>query len=165
MRSSGRTYLDTNILILFKEIHCSEQENIVVFLAACRASGKIPFTSSLTYSELLVKPLADGNRDLIETYENWASTGSWLQTVPLLPDVLLIASLIRAGSRRTKLPDAIHLASAIVAGCDIFLSADTRLSDIDELIHPLRGKVPMTPLKVLRPDAETLSSLTASLSS
>ncbi|WP_137134956.1 PIN domain-containing protein [Rhizobium sp. FKY42] len=165
MTSSTCLYLDTNILILLKEVQGPEQEGLVAFLTACRMFGNIPFTSTLTYSELLVKPLANGNRDLIETYESWMGGGYWLQNVPLSPEVLLTASLIRAGSRKTKLPDAIHLASAIFAGCSTFLSADTGLSDIDELIHPLRGKLPIKPLKVLRPDVETLSSLTASLSS
>jgi predicted nucleic acid-binding protein len=165
MTSSARLYLDTNILILLKEVQSPEQESLVALLTACRIWGNIPFTSALTYSELLVKPLAEGHRDLIETYEGWATDTSWLQTVPISAEVLLIASLIRSHSRKTRLPDAIHIASAIVAGCDVFLSADLGITDIDELIHPLRGKVPITPLKVLRPDAETLTSLTASLSS
>lgn len=157
-------YLDTNVLILFKEVQIPEQEQLAALLAACRISGKIPFTSLLTYSELLVKPLADGNRELIETYESWLGGDFWLKTVPPLPAVLLTASLIRAQSSKTKLPDAIHLASAIFAGCSVFLSADTGLTDIDELIHPVRGKLPIQPLKVLRPDAPTLTSLIESLS-
>ncbi|MBT9371497.1 type II toxin-antitoxin system VapC family toxin [Rhizobium sp. CSW-27] len=163
MRSPARLYLDTNILILFKEIQGPEQERLAALLAACRSLGNIPFTSMLTYSHLLVKPLANGNRDLIETYEGWMGRGSWLNTVPISSKVLLIASLIRAGSRKTKLPDAFHLASAIVAGCGVFLSADTGLSDIDELVHPLRGKLPITSLTVQRPDEPTLTALLESL--
>ena len=156
-------YLDTNILILFKEIQSPEQEQLAALLASCRRLEHIPFTSTLTYSELLVKPLADDNRDLVETYENWMGGGLWLKAVPPSPAVLLTASLIRAQSSKIKLPDAIHLASAIFAGCSVFLSADTGLTDIDELIHPVRGKLPMTPLKVLRPDEPTLTSLIESL--
>ncbi|QLF69054.1 type II toxin-antitoxin system VapC family toxin [Peteryoungia desertarenae] len=157
-------YLDTNVLILFKEVQIPEQEHLTALLATCRLYGHIPFTSALTYSELLVKPLADGNRDLIATYESWMGGGLWLNTVQPTSEVFLIASLIRARSAKTKLPDAIHLASAIFAGCSVFLSADTGLTDIDELVHPVRGRLPITPLKVLRPDVETLTSLAESLS-
>lgn len=163
MTSSVRLYLDTNILVLFKEVQVSERELLVTLFKACQRAGNTPVTSALTYSELLVKPLANGNRELIETYEGWMGGGFWLQTVPISHDVLLTASLIRAHSRKVKLPDAIHLASALTVRCDIFLSADTGLTDIDELVHPLSGKLPITPLKVLRPDVETLTSLTASL--
>jgi predicted nucleic acid-binding protein len=163
MTRPASIYLDTNILILFKEVQSPEQEKLAALLAACRTSGKIPFTSLLTYSELLVKPLAEGHRELVQAYEGWLGGDVWLNTVPLSPAVLLTASLIRAQSRKTKLPDAIHLASAIFAGCSVLLSADTGLSDIDELIHPVRGKLPMTPLKVLRPDEPTLTSLIESL--
>lgn len=164
MTSPGSMYLDTNVLILFKEVQIPEHEQLAALLAACRISGKIPFTSLLTYSELLVKPLADGNLELIEAYESWMGGDFWLKTVSPSPAVFLIASLIRAQTSRTKLPDAIHLASAIFAGCSVFLSADTGLADIDELIHPVRGKLPITPLKVLRPDSETLTALIESLS-
>ena len=163
MTRPASIYLDTNVLILFKEVQSPEQEQLTALLAACRISGQIPFTSLLTYSELLVKPLADGNRELIQVYERWLGGDFWLNTVPLSPAVLLTASLIRAQSSKIKLPDAIHLASAIFAGCSVFLSADTGLTDIDELIHPVRGKLPMTPLKVLRPDEPTLTSLIESL--
>jgi predicted nucleic acid-binding protein len=165
MRSSTRLYLDTNILILFKEVQLPERDFLVKLFKACQKAGNTPVTSSLTYSELLVKPLASGNRELIETYEDWMGGGFWLQTVPISHDVLLAASLVRAHSRKIKLPDAIHLASALTARCDIFLSADTGLADIQDLVHPLHGKLPITPLKVLRPDVETLTSLTASLTS
>lgn len=164
MTSSARLYLDTNILILFKEVQVPERDMLVNFFKACQRSGNTPVTSALTYSELLVKPLASGNRELIETYEGWMGGGFWLETVPISQNVLLIASLVRAHSRKIKLPDAIHLASALTSACNIFLSADAGLTDIEDLVHPLHGKLPITPLKVLRPDVETLTSLTASLS-
>jgi predicted nucleic acid-binding protein len=163
MTSSARLYLDTNILVLFKEVQVPERDLLVKLFKACQRSGNTPVTSALTYSELLVKPLASDNRELIETYEDWMGGGFWLETVPISHDVLLIASLVRARSRKIKLPDAIHIASALTAGCSAFLSADAGLSDIGDLVHPLHGKLPITPLKVLRPDAETLRSLTASL--
>lgn len=164
MTSPARLYLDTNILVLFKEVQVQEQALLAELFKVCQSVGSIPVTSALTYSELLVKPLASGHRELIETYEEWMSGGFWLETVPVSRDLLMTASLIRAHARKIKLPDAIHLASALTTHCDIFLSADAGLTDINELTHPLRGKLPITPLKVMRPDVETLTSLTASLS-
>lgn len=156
-------YVDTNVLILLREGHGPVQAALTELLDTALLYGVVRSTSVLTFSELLVKPLQLEDKGLIETYEGWMREKRWLNEIEISGDVLIGAALLRASNKKLKLPDAIHLASALAVKCEIFLSADMGLTDIKELTHPLRGKLPITPLKVLHPNVETLTSLTASL--
>lgn len=154
-----RLYLDTNVLIALNEGIGPERLLIEQLLAKGAAGGMRFVTSTLTFSELLVRPYRDGMIELARTYHSLSSGQNWLSVVPVSQEVLDLAALIRARHTRTKLPDAIHLASAIRHGCDGLLSADLGISDLDTLDHPLHGTLQGSHMSVFRPDRPTLASL------
>ena len=92
------------------------------------------YASDLVLAELMVKPLREGKPDIAEEY------ASELPNFPnltfLLPtrDIIISAAKLR-GKTNLKLIDALHLATAIEAGCQIFITNDTKmqcdLSNID----------------------------------
>ena len=154
----GRLYLDANILIALGEGKGEVQE-LLIELAADYRAGRIPFlcTSELTLAEILVGPYREHNDELIDKYDGWLISGSFMEVGPVDRSVLWYAAVLRAAYQSTKLPDAIHISTAIGFGCTHMLTADTRLPSQIELTHFRYGmtKGPTT-LEMLRPEPATL---------
>ena len=83
-------------------------------------------TSHLARLECRVKPLRDGDAALLATYDAFF-TRARLVVFDLTAAVLDRATELRA-RHGFKTPDAIHLASAIEAGADAFLTGDAGLA-------------------------------------
>jgi predicted nucleic acid-binding protein len=88
--------------------------------------------------ECRVKPLRDGNADLLKDYDQFFQNAV-AEIIPLTREVIDRATEIRA-PYGFKTPDAIHLTAAVVSGCDAFFTNDHRLdrfSDIAlEVVQP-----------------------------
>ncbi len=84
-------------------------------------------TSQLALAELLVKPIALQRQDLVHVYDSWTISNSYLEVVPVVRDVLKDAAALRANDRSLKLPDAIHLTTALGTQCRYFLTRDRRI--------------------------------------
>jgi len=93
--------------------------------ARLSASGAVLVASDLTRMECRVKPLREGNADLLKDYDDYFE-GAVAEIVTLSREVMDRATQIRA-QYGFKTPDAIHLAAAVVSGCDVFLTNDYRL--------------------------------------
>jgi predicted nucleic acid-binding protein len=83
-------------------------------------------TSELTIAEVMTKPLATGNSELIAKYERIFQPNSALGMVPINREIPLPAAQVQARAG-TKLADAIHVATAYHTGCRYFLTQDDRL--------------------------------------
>tara|TARA_R110002020_G_scaffold50818_3_gene143858 strand:+ start:5786 stop:6220 length:435 start_codon:yes stop_codon:yes gene_type:complete len=128
MTTGARVYLDTNALIgiLEKAEELNEAQDLLV--EEINTGDLEAVTSELALAECLVKPIADRDETLIRDYMWLLATDSkFLRVMPVTRDVILEAARVRAGSG-IKLPDAIHLATAKMAGCNAFVSNDRRLA-------------------------------------
>jgi predicted nucleic acid-binding protein len=165
MRSTAPIYLDTNVLISLGDAG-SAVGRLMPGIIALQNGAQTPLflTSRLTFAELMVKPLRDRDRMMASIYTSWAMSSAWLSVCEVDGRVLELAPLLRAQRPRLKLPDAIHLASALVCRCERLLTADLALLDIPALDHPFLGPVDMEPLTILRPDEPSLSALLESIS-
>ncbi|OYY25013.1 MAG: hypothetical protein B7Y65_03015 [Azorhizobium sp. 35-67-15] len=124
----SRIYLDTNIFIEAFEGRGPTSEMLVsLLLAGWEAEVPPLVTSELTLSELLVKPLELGRLDLVQIYDNWTISNRHIEVVPVFRGVLRDAADLRARDKALKLPDAIHLATALGLGCGVFLTKDERI--------------------------------------
>jgi predicted nucleic acid-binding protein len=129
-----RIYLDTNAFIEAFEHNTPVSTLLRQLLLSEPRDGKpILVTSQLTLAELLVKPFEEGRSDLVEVYENWTSTNPYIEGVPLVRAVLRDAAARRAANKSLKLPDAIHITTAIGTGCSHFVSNDDQLKNVPEL--------------------------------
>lgn len=161
-----RVYLDTNIFIYALEETISLDGSIARFLIAATRGSQSFVTSELSLSELLVKPHREADGILINRYENFIQTSAWLNVPTVSRSVLAYAAVLRAKNKGLKLPDAIHLSTAIGSACSHFLTADTGILDSYDLLHPLYGGAEsVQPLRIVRPDTPTLTSLLKSLAS
>jgi predicted nucleic acid-binding protein len=95
--------------------------------AVCQAA-----CSLLVLGEVLVQPLAKSETALADRYRQIISPGPDLTVWPIGPDVIEMAAALRA-RYRIKMLDAIHIASAVVNGADIFVTNDAGLRRISEV--------------------------------
>jgi len=99
--------------------------------ARLSTSGAVLVASDLTRMECRVKPLREGNADLLKDYDDYFE-GAVAEIVTLSREVMDRATQIRA-QYGFKTPDAIHLAAAVVSGCDVFLTNDYRLDRFTDI--------------------------------
>jgi predicted nucleic acid-binding protein len=116
-------YLDANILIYAAEAGNPWTDQLRTLLKSVFRGEHLAITSELTLTEVLAKPYATGSSRLVRIYETLLSAQSAILTVPIDRDILRRAARLR-GAPRLKLADAMHLATALQAGCTHFLSND-----------------------------------------
>ncbi|MGH7200852.1 MAG: type II toxin-antitoxin system VapC family toxin [Planctomycetaceae bacterium] len=102
------------------------------------APGVILVASTLTRLECRVRPLRTGPPSLLQDYDDFF-VQVISEMVSLSDEIMDRAAEIRA-QHGFKTPDAIHLAAAVISGCDVFLTNDqqlTRFSGISvETVQP-----------------------------
>jgi predicted nucleic acid-binding protein len=130
-----RLYLDTAPVIY-------TVENVPIYAQAVDNRLAIPgivrVASDLTRMECRLKPLRDGNMDLLKDFDDYF--------MEIVSGIISLSREImdRATEIRTrhefKTPDAIHLAAACVSKCDVFFTNDHRLDRFEgisvEVIQP-----------------------------
>jgi predicted nucleic acid-binding protein len=125
-------YLDANFLIRIFEspgASLSGHERLWDMAAAGRLAVA---TSWLTLSEVLVVPLRDEEDGVVMAYDDlFAGLMVPITCLDVTVDVLRDAAGLRARWPALKLPDAVHLATARNAACDVFVSGDRRLRTAD----------------------------------
>jgi predicted nucleic acid-binding protein len=89
-------------------------------------------TSTIALTECLVKPLRDGDTTLVAAYSDLFETTDGLHLVSVNAAVARRAADLRA-RYNLKTPDALHVATALEAGCDAFLTNDADLKRVSEL--------------------------------
>jgi len=123
-----RIYLDATPVIYTVE---KMEPFAAIVDARLAAIGVIRVASDLTRLECRVKPIQVGNAALLRDFDEYIADNI-SEIVPLTRTVLDRATEIRA-QYRFNTPDAIHLAAAVVAKCDVFLTNDHRLDRFTEL--------------------------------
>lgn len=162
----GTIYLDTNIFVMAFEGTDEASERLSeIFGNVDRQLGIRFATSELTLAELLVRPIRDSDPQAVAQYEELISPSPWMNVSPISRSTLSTAATLRAQSSNLKLPDAIHIATAMNANCSYILTNDYGIKG--PYSRSFRQKLadqPVEPLAILRPDEPTLYSLIKSLS-
>lgn len=99
--------------------------------ARLSTSGTVRVASDLTRMECRVKPVREGNADLLKDYDDFFAYAV-VEIVALSREVMDQATEIRA-RYGFKTPDAVHLAAAVVTSCDVFLTNDHRLDRFPDI--------------------------------
>ncbi len=89
-------------------------------------------TSELSLLEVLVRPLRDGDAELVHAYREVLDSAR-LALLPITADVLLRAAELRATYASLRTPDAIHCATALSVGAALLVSNDLALRQISGL--------------------------------
>ena len=127
----GLVYLDANSLIYTVE-RVEPYRSLLdpVWQAAQRGDLTVA-SGGLIVLESLVKPLRDGNREIEAQYrELFEASVFEILDMPLA--VFERAAEIRAFAR-LKTADALHAATALQAGCDLFITNDADFNRVEGL--------------------------------
>jgi predicted nucleic acid-binding protein len=124
--NGARLYIDTNVFIYFVEGHPLHLQALDQLFGMIDAGDVQAHTSDLALAELLVRPFREQRADVVAVYDELLGPGSNLRLWPVTRDILRRSAQVR-GSVGNRLPDAIHLATAMAARADFFLTADARL--------------------------------------
>ena len=119
-------YLDANVFIYAIEVYPKYSAIATELMTVIDAKILYGVTSELTLAELLVVPLRNKAANAIAAYEAIFLPGQTSKTVAVTRSVLRRSASIRA-EFGGKLPDAIHVASAVEAGCSALIATDKRL--------------------------------------
>jgi predicted nucleic acid-binding protein len=122
----GPVALDASIFIYFIEEHPRFLPVVEPVFSSIAEGSLAAVTSSLTLLEVLVHPLRANLPTLADEYEQILTQSAGVKLIPLDQRLLRVAAHLRAATR-LKTPDAIHLASALKAGCTAFLTNDDRI--------------------------------------
>src|SRR6185312_2986825 len=137
--SVRRLYLDTNVFIAMAEGEDRLSSILYEMVGTQEPDEPFLYTSELSLAELIALPYRHSNDALIQLYDDWITDGGWLSVGPVARSVLWHAALIRSQYASIKLPDAIHLSTAIGFECAHFLTGDQRLPKNIELFHERWG--------------------------
>ncbi len=121
----SRIFWDTNLFIYLIE-DCGElSERVVALRQHMIERHDQLLTSTLTLGEILVKPMETERGDLRDAYER--ALRSAAQIVPFDDGAAITYAAVRR-DRTIRPPDAIQLACAAQARCDLLITNDDRLS-------------------------------------
>lgn len=133
-------YLDTNVFIAGFESPVSNAKPVQDLLVALRERPRSASTSELTLAELLApisRPHALEPAERRRLYLDLLVGGSFIDLRPITRNILIETADIRR-TARYKLPDAIHVATAIHANCGFFMSHDDGMKRLPEGLNRLQ---------------------------
>jgi predicted nucleic acid-binding protein len=119
-------YCDSVILIYYLDYTGPFNARAATKLAALKGAGHQVAVSDLVRLECRVKPLKMGDKAKLAVFDAFFALPD-VCLVPITTAVFDRATVIRA-VHNYKLADSLHLAAAVLAGCDGYLTNDARLS-------------------------------------
>lgn len=147
LRGIRQLAFDTAPLIYFVERHPSYFDRML-FIMRYVDSGLIAgVASTMALAEVLVQALRAGDKALTERYEAILSKSHNFRLEPVTTMVARQAADLRA-HYNLRTPDALHVATAMVAGCDAFLTNDTMLQRVKEIAVLLLDELELDSPKV-----------------
>lgn len=156
-----RLYLDSNIFIYAFENNDALAKKLLQ-LIALNENLKSHFlaTSEITLAELIIDPLKKKNRQLVELYDNISIGNALVLVGTVSREVLWHAAQLRSEYTHLRLPDAIHISTAMHFGCARFLTADTRLKEAYAIAPNQLIPDPLTAqISIVRPEMAVLDEI------
>lgn len=136
-RLAGNTvYIDTNIFIYFLDGNKDFLSLVAPFLEAVSAGKIIGYTGDAVIAETMVRPYKIGNLAMIEQFKAFFYREDFLTILPHESKTFDLAAQISA-KHGMKLIDALHLATALQAGCKYLITQDMGFKQIEgmELVN------------------------------
>ena len=127
-----RLGIDTAPLIYFVERHPTYLALVREIIRRVDLGILTGYSSVVTLTEVLTQPRQAGNAALEREYRDLLLHSRNFTLLPLDVDTADRAAELRA-KYRLRTPDALHIATALNAGCEAFLTNDGRLKRVGDL--------------------------------
>lgn len=130
LKGVNKLAIETAPYIYYVENHPLYADKMDAIFAIIEAQTIEMTASVITLTEVLKKPIQVNDQPLIDAYSELLT-----QNTHLIPTTVVIARLAADLRARYNLrtPDALHIATAINASCDAFLTNDLGLKRVTEL--------------------------------
>lgn len=133
MPQGHRIYLDVNIWIYALEKR-PEYTPILTELFQQIDQGILSaITSELSLAEALVKPIQSQDIQKEQEYRQLFSSRGTIYIIPIHRSILVESANQRAIKPSLRLPDAIHISTALFSQCSTFLTNDQRLKNVSTI--------------------------------
>ena len=132
MTDFNRVFIDSAPLIYFLENDANFGERSKYILNEILSKGKGLSTSVVTYEEFLVHPYQSNDAERVQSLFDFLGD-CHVQIEPITLEIAQKAARIRAKYKDIKGMDALQLATAVIGGCDLFLTNDRQLRQYDEI--------------------------------
>lgn len=136
----GKFYLDANVFIYAIEANPTFVEQVTALFEHIAGTESSAITSELTLAECLVKPFTDQDEQSQLQYESHIRSSELLQVMPVSRQVLVDAARLRA-NHKNKLPDTIHLVTALSQKCSYFVTNDAKIRFPSEITPIIIGEI------------------------
>ncbi len=127
-----RVYFDANIFIYLLEHHPDFGEVCLSIVQSAVDKELDGYSGDLVFAELLVKPLKENNARAVKAVKDMFSEETQIELLPHKRSTFEMAAHLRA-THKIKLPDALHMATAIENHLDIFLTNDRDIPTMREI--------------------------------
>lgn len=125
-------FIDTAPFIYYLEKNPAYFDRAKSVFAECLDNEIEMVTSTITIEEYCVYPYMKKNQKLINNFEEFLSDVG-VEVVDIGKNIAKRASKIRAEYDKFKSMDALQIATAVVMGCDLFLTNDKQLRQFREI--------------------------------
>ena len=133
-------YLESNVFIYFVEAQIDVSRQLKPLFEAIATRPGSAVTSELTLAEVMAPTSSPSAPPLAVRKRAYLSPIVWNRSILLKPvtrDILYDTVELRRAAR-LRLPDAIHLATAIQSDCRYFLSSDRDFKAMPQGMTPIR---------------------------
>lgn len=111
--------IDTAPFIYFVERYVNYFDRVAAIFQLIDDNRFSTFTSVITLTEVLNKPLRDKDNKVVFAYKNLLLAGENLRLIRVTESIAEQAATLRA-QYRLRAPDSIQIASALALNCDSF---------------------------------------------
>ena len=132
MTEFNKVFLDTAPLIYFLDDDIRFGGKMRAILESILNSGKKLITSSVTCEEYLVYPYRTANQEKADVFFEFTDD-CHIDILPVTVEIAKKAAAVRAQFPHFKGMDALQLAAAVTAGCDVFLTNDKQLRQFRDI--------------------------------
>ncbi|NPV68436.1 MAG: type II toxin-antitoxin system VapC family toxin [Anaerolineae bacterium] len=125
-------YIETAPLIYYVELNPDYTARMDAIVAAIETASIEAVSSVITLVEVLSHPMKVGDQRLIQEYRDILVNSGEFRLVPVTARIAEYAAEMRA-RYNLRTPDALHVSSAVLTGCDAFLTNDAGLERVTEI--------------------------------
>lgn len=127
-----RVYIDTNIFIYFLERHESYFDSVLPFFQLFNDGVSLAYTGDAVVAETLYKPYQINDALRVSEFKEFFNNDEFITVLPHTKKVFELAAEL-APKRGMKLIDALHYATAAIAGCRFILTNDRGFASSDAI--------------------------------
>ena len=140
----SRLAVDTAPFIYFAEKDLNFRDRVREVFRFAEINKITLVTSTVTLTEVLVKPLRTGDKPVEETYRALLSDTKFVQLIPVDEAIANRAAYLRA-TYNLRTPDALQVATAIESGAAAFLTNDLEVKRVTEILVLVLDELELDP--------------------